>query len=214
MFDVVALIKAIGLLGIFGIVFAESGLLIGFFFPGDSMLFTAGLLAAQGWWNINWLVLGSFLTAVLGDGVGYTFGKKFGPKVFTNPQSLLWQPEHIKRAQRFFARYGGKTIILARFIPFIRTLAPILAGVGKMKYGYFLIYNIIGALIWAVGVTLAGYYLGNLIPSIEQYFWLIICFIILTSLIPPLQELIKNPECRQETKKKLLSILKRLKRNN
>lgn len=209
MFDIVSLIKTVGLLGIFFIVFAESGLLIGFFLPGDSLLFTAGLLASQGWLDIYWLVIGSFLAAVIGDSVGYAFGKKFGTKVFAKPKSLLWQPEHIERAQKFFTLHGGKTIILARFIPFIRTFAPILAGVGKMNYGYFFSYNIIGALLWAVGVTLAGYYLGNLIPGIEQYLWPIVILIILTSLIPLAKDLIKHPEHRHQVKQKLINLLKR-----
>ncbi len=139
MFDLVMLIKTIGYLGIFGIVFAESGLFFGFFLPGDSLLFTAGLLASQGWFNIWLLVSGTFIAAVAGDSVGYAFGYRVGPRIFSRPKSFLFHPEQLERAKHFFDKHGGKTIIIARFIPIVRTFAPILAGVGKMKYSFFLL---------------------------------------------------------------------------
>src|SRR3989339_2013499 len=125
-------IISIGLLGTFLILFAESGLLIGFFLPGDSLLFTAGLLASQGWFNIWWLMGGVFVAAVTGDSVGYAIGRKVGPKVFVDSNSKFFNPQHVARSRAFFVRHGGKTIILARFIPIVRTFAPVLAGVGQM----------------------------------------------------------------------------------
>src|SRR3989344_2440518 len=138
MFDLVTIIKTAGYAGIAFIVFAETGLFIGFFLPGDSLLFTAGFLASQGYLNIIILILFSFAGAVLGDSFGYYFGRRVGPAIFTRQDSLLLDREHINRAQRFYEKYGAKTIILARFVPVVRTFAPILAGVGSMRYPVFL----------------------------------------------------------------------------
>ncbi|MFH1866638.1 MAG: DedA family protein [Patescibacteria group bacterium] len=209
MLDLISLIKTIGYLGVFGIIFAESGLFFGFFLPGDSLLFTAGLLASQGWLNIWVLVIGSFIAAVAGDSVGYTFGYRLGPKIFTRPKSFLFHPEYLERSRAFFAKHGGKTIILARFIPFVRTFAPILAGVGKMKYSTFLFYNITGGALWGIGVPFLGYYLGALVPNIDRYLLPIIALIILTSLIPSIHHLIKDTEHRQ----RLVAQLKRIVRD-
>src|SRR5512135_85411 len=142
MINLVSLITTVGYIGILAIVFAESGLLVGIFFPGDSMLFTAGFLASQGFFNVVTLCILSFAGAVLGDSTGYWFGKRFGPTVFSRKNSLFFDPEHIGRARRFYDEHGPKTIILARFIPVIRTIAPTLAGVGSMRYGTFLSYNV------------------------------------------------------------------------
>jgi len=186
--DLQAIIQAIGHIGIFAIVFAESGLFFGFFFPGDSLLFTAGLLASKGLLNIYSLLFGSFVFAVLGDSVGYAFGAKVGPKIFTKDDSLLFQKKHIERTRIFYERYGYKTILLARFVPIVRTFAPILAGVGGMRYRTFLSYNIIGGFLWAVGVTSAGYWLSSIVPGIDQYLIPIVLFIILISVMPPILE--------------------------
>src|SRR3990167_1246550 len=159
MFDLVALIKTAGYLGLFGIVFAESGLLIGFFLPGDSLLFTAGFLASQGYLNIWILAVLTFLGAILGDNFGYMMGKKFGPRVFRKEDSFLFNRDHMERARIFYEKYGGKTIVLARFLPVIRTFVPILAGVGNMKYKNFVFFNIFGAVIWAIGMTWLGYFI-------------------------------------------------------
>src|SRR3989338_830213 len=167
--DLVTLIESVGYLGLFGIIFAESGLFVGFFLPGDSLLFTAGLLASQDYLNLYLLLIVCFLGAVLGDNFGYYFGKKIGPALFTKERSLLFHKEYVENARIFYEKYGAKTIVLARFLPVVRTFAPILAGMGKMRYRTFLLYNFIGALIWAVGVTLLGFYLGNVIPNVERY---------------------------------------------
>ncbi len=189
MFDLVTLIKTFGYLGIFSIVFAESGLLIGFFLPGDSLLFTAGFLASQGYLNVALLALLSFIAAVSGDSTGYYLGKKFGPKVFTRENSIVLSRDHIQRAERFYTKYGPKTIVLARFLPVIRTIAPLMAGVGSMRYSTFLSYNVIGGVLWAIGVPLIGYFLGNVVPNVDRYLIPIILAIIILSGLPTLLHL-------------------------
>ncbi len=181
------LIETLGLVGVVAIIFAESGLLIGFFFPGDSLLFTAGLLASQGYLNIWLLVPLAVLAAIAGDSFGFWFGSKIGPKIFYREDSLFFHKKHLEQARQFYERHGKKAIILARFMPVIRTFAPILAGVGQMNYRTFLTYNIIGGVIWAGGVSLVGYTLGAAIPGIDQYLWPIILLIVLTSLAPVLK---------------------------
>ncbi len=172
-----------GYLGLFGIVFAESGLLFGFFFPGDSLLITAGLLASRGYFDIKILILVSILGAILGDTVGYWFGKKTGPKIFKREDSLLFHKKNIVKANDFYKKHGGKTIIIARFLPFIRTFAPIVAGVGEMEYSRFLSFNIFGGIFWVLSTTLLGYFLGNTIPDIDKYIvWIILLVIIVTAL--------------------------------
>ena len=177
-------------IGLFLIVFAESGLLIGFFLPGDSLLFTAGLLAAQDEAGLHLpvLLVGCFIAAVLGDQVGYVFGKRVGPALFRRPDSRIFRQEYVQRTKDFFESHGPKTIMIARFVPVVRTFAPILAGVGEMPYRTFLRFNLMGGFIWVFGVTTAGYVLGETIPSIDKYLLPIIFVIILVSLIPPLLE--------------------------
>ena len=148
--DLITLLKTAGYAGLFGIVFAESGLLLGFFLPGDSLLFTAGFLASQDFFNIWILIIGCFLAAVIGDSVGYTFGKKVGPKIFTREDSLIFRKHNLEHARIFYEKHGGKAVILARFLPIVRTFAPILAGVGVMRYASFLFYNVIGGIMWAI----------------------------------------------------------------
>lgn len=186
------LIRTIGYFGLFGIVFAESGLFIGFFLPGDSLLFTAGFLASQGHLNIYILTLGAFFAAVLGDNFGYAFGRRIGPKIFKKENSLIFHKNHLERARIFYEKHGGRTLVLARFMPIIRTFAPILAGVGNMNWRTFFFYNITGALLWAVGIALAGYILGSTIPGVDRYLIPIIIAIILTSFLPTLAHIIKN----------------------
>ncbi|MDP3729657.1 MAG: DedA family protein [bacterium] len=205
MFDIVALIKTVGYFGIFGIVFAESGLLLGFFLPGDSLLFTAGFLASQDLLNIWLLVIIVFLGAVIGDSVGYAFGKKVGPLIFTKEDSLIFHKDNLERSRVFYEKYGKKTIILARFMPGVRTFAPILAGVGQMHYGTFLSYNIIGGALWGIGLPVLGYYLGNVVPNIDQYLTPIIIGIILLSISPTLIHIIKNKEDRA----RIINVLKK-----
>lgn len=178
------LIKTLGLFGVFAIVFAESGLLIGFFFPGDSLLFTAGFLASQGYLPFGWLLIGTFISAVVGDSFGYWFGKKVGPKIFTKEDSLFFKKAYLFKAKNFYEKHGPKTIILARFMPIVRTFAPILAGVGEMRYRTFLTFNLIGGAIWTFGLVSGGYYLGKLIPNADRYLLPIVLVIIFSSITP------------------------------
>ena len=191
-----ALLEATGYLGLFLIVFTESGLLIGFFLPGDSLLFAAGFLASQQILNI-WLVVPIiFIAAVLGDSTGYSIGRRFGPRVFKRDAGRILNKEHIARSERFYTRHGGKTIIIARFVPIVRTFAPVLAGMGKMPYRRFAAYNVVGGFIWSFTVPLLGFYLGKLIPNIEHYLLPIIVLIVLLSISPSIWHLIKHPRER------------------
>lgn len=184
MFDIIALVKTVGYIGLALIVFAESGLLIGFFFPGDSLLFTAGFLASQGVLNIYFLVPLMFIAAVLGDSVGYAFGKRVGPAIFKRDDSIIFHKAHLERARVFYERHGGKTIMIARFMPIVRTFAPILAGVGKMNYRTFLFFNMAGGALWAIGLTLLGFFLGSVVPNVDHYLLPIIALIIFVSVLP------------------------------
>ncbi|MBI5466448.1 MAG: VTT domain-containing protein [Candidatus Kerfeldbacteria bacterium] len=195
--DLKEFLIAAGYLGLFSIIFAESGLLFGVIFPGDSLLFTAGWLASQGIFDITALVLGCFIAAVLGDNVGYTFGYRVGRRLFDNDDSFFFRRDNLVRAEKFYEQHGGKALILARFIPAIRTLAPIVAGIGQMRYRTFLIYNVTGGLLWAVGITLLGYYLGSSVPGVDRYLIPIIGLVIVISVIPPFWQIIKNPQRRR-----------------
>jgi len=207
--DPVYLIKTLGLLGVVLIVFAESGLLFGFFFPGDSLLFTAGFFASQGWFDIWLLVPLCFIAAVLGDSVGYWTGNKFGPKLFNKEDSFFFHKDHIIRAQKFYDKYGGKTVLLARFVPIVRTFAPIVAGMGKMRYVTFLAYNVVGAFVFAVCITLAGYFLGQVIPDIDKFLLPIIFLIILASVAPGAYHIFKEKDNRVRFMDSLKKLLKR-----
>lgn len=186
--DLVSFIKAIGVFGVGAIVFAESGLLIGFFLPGDSLLFTAGFVASQGWLPIIPLVLVCFMSAALGDSVGYGFGKRVGTKLFSKNDSFFFHKSHVEKTQKYFTKFGARTIFIARFIPIVRTFAPIMAGVGGMPYTTFIRFNILGAFAWGACIPLLGYFLGSAIPDIDRYLLPIILGIIGVSLIPPVLE--------------------------
>lgn len=180
--DLEKLIYSVGYVGLFAIVFAESGLFFGFFLPGDSLLLTAGLLASRpNSLNIAILLIILPIAAISGDSVGYWFGKKAGPAIFKRDNSLLFRRKNLLAAKAFYEKHGGKTIMLARFMPFIRTFAPIVAGAAEMRYSRFLTFNILGGLLWAVGVTLAGYFLGT---RIEKYFLPVVLLVILISALP------------------------------
>jgi len=201
------------------IIFAESGLLIGFFLPGDSILFTAGFLVHAGVlnFNIHLLVVLLFIAAVLGDSVGYLFGKRVGRKIFNRPNSRLFKQENIQHAEAFYQKHGSKTIVIARFIPVVRTFAPIIAGVGSMKYKTFVLFNIIGALLWAVGITYGGYFIGagleNLGVHVDTILLPIIAVIVLISVLPPLIHILKDPKRRtimwEGTKRQVRILLKK-----
>ena len=211
-FDLEAFIKAAGYLGIFGFVFAESGLLIGFFLPGDSLLFTAGFLASQGYFNIWVLALGAWFFAVIGDSVGYAFGKKVGPRLFTKEDSLLFHKDHLLRAQKFYEKHGVKTIVLARFMPVVRTFAPILAGIGRMNYATFFTYNIIGGFLWGVGITILGYFLGNVVPGVDRYIVPGIFVIIFLSILPGIIHVMRSREDRARIASMVRNLLRSRKR--
>jgi membrane-associated protein len=187
-----SLIQTLGLIGLFLIIFAESGLFFGFFLPGDSLLFTAGILASAGYFNIYTLLVGSFICAVFGDSVGYWFGNKIGPKIFTKEDSFFFHKKHIARAQHFYEKYGNKTIFLARFTPIIRTFAPIVAGIGNMKYTNFVTYNVVGGFVWSFSIITIGYLLGNRIPDIHLYIVPVAVIIIIISFIPLVSEYLKS----------------------
>ncbi len=178
------MISALGLLGVFAVVFAESGLFFGFFLPGDSLLFTAGLFASQGYLNITWLVAGVAVAAILGDSVGYAFGRRVGPALFSREDSLLFHKKHAERARLFYEKYGPKTIVLARFVPIVRTFAPIVAGIGLMRYRTFITYNIAGGVFWTLSLTLSGYFLGSVFPGTSAYLHIIVFVIIFLSFLP------------------------------
>jgi membrane-associated protein len=192
-FDLAALIRSFGYVGVWAIIFAESGLFIGFFLPGDSLLFTAGFLASQpNSLNIWILIAGCFIAAVLGDNVGYATGNRFGRRLFQKEDSWLFHKKNLVRAQRFYDQYGRKTIILARFIPIVRTFAPIVAGIGAMKYPVFFTYNLVGGAVWTVGLCLLGYFLGRAIPDVDKYLLPIIAVIIVVSVVPSLLHLYRE----------------------
>ncbi|SCE94493.1 DedA family protein [Micromonospora mirobrigensis] len=181
-----SLISTFGLIGILAVVFAESGLLIGFFLPGDSLLFTAGLLVAGGRYLSQplWLVcLLVAVAAIAGDQVGYLFGKRVGPALFRRPNSRLFKQQNVERANRFFARHGARSVVLARFIPVVRTFTPIIAGVSRMPYRTFLAFNVIGGALWGTGVTVLGFYLGR-IPFVRDNIEFILIGIVLVSVVP------------------------------
>lgn len=206
-----ALIGLIGVAGIAGIIFAESGLLIGFFLPGDSLLFTAGFLVHQNilTFNIHLLVLILFVAAALGDNVGYAFGQRVGRRLFKRKDSLLFHKENLRRAEEFYEKHGAKTIVLARFVPVVRTFAPIVAGISSMHYRTFFIYNLIGALLWAVGLTYLGYFAGDVIERAGINIEYVILGIIFVSILPPIIHVLREPEARSFMRKHLASLRRR-----
>jgi membrane-associated protein len=183
-YNVPELVRLGGLAGISLIVFAETGLMVGFFLPGDSLLVTAGLFAARGDIDIVWLNLVVMAAAVLGDATGYWIGHKTGAALYSRPNSLLFRREHLIRTHAFYERHGGKTIVIARFVPIVRTFAPVVAGAAQMTYRKFAVYNIIGGLGWVASMTLTGYFLGLAIPDLEKRIHLVVAAVIFLSLLP------------------------------
>jgi membrane-associated protein len=179
-----ALIQWGGYVLLVAIVFAETGLLIGCFLPGDSLLITAGLLAAAGHLNIWWINALLIVAAIIGDSVGYAIGARLGPRIFTREKSLLFNPKHVVRTQHFYEKYGPKTIVIARFVPIIRTFAPVLAGVGAMHYRRFLTYNVLGGIGWVASMSWAGFFLGHAVPNISKHMHVLVIVIIVLSCIP------------------------------
>ncbi len=184
--DLPALVQWAGYVGLTIIIFAETGLLVGFFLPGDSLLVTAGLLCSQPDFGFNVWLLGIILTvaAIVGDTVGYSIGRSTGPRIFTREQSLLFNRKHLLRAQAFYEKHGGKTIIIARFMPIVRTFAPVVAGVGQMNYRSFLMYNVIGGVLWIWSMLLIGFVLGRTVPAVAQHIEKVILLVIFLSILP------------------------------
>lgn len=198
MFDIEHLVQTGGLLLIALIIFAESGMMVGFFFPGDTLLFSAGILAAAGQMPAPVGVVIAVIAgaAILGDNIGYHIGKHLGPKLFKKQDALIFRHDYIMKAERFYEKYGTKTMLIAHFIPIIRTFAPVTAGAGKMDYRQFVIYDAIGDIAWASIVTLLGYFIGSRIPGIEKMIEPILLGIIAITLIPTLLHILKDPKIR------------------
>lgn len=184
--DVEGLIRWGGLIALTVVVFVETGLLVGFFLPGDSLLVTAGLLASQPDVGLNLYVMGVVLciAAIAGDSVGYSIGRASGPRIFTREDSLLFNRKHLIRAHAFYEKHGGKTIVLARFMPIIRTFAPVVAGVADMRYRDFILYNVAGGILWVWSMLLTGYLLGRYIPGIDKHIEIVILIVIFLSILP------------------------------
>ena len=190
------LVRSGGYIALTAIVFIETGLLIGFFLPGDSLLITAGLVASAGGLNIWWLNGLLIAAAIAGDTVGYAIGWRLGPRLFTREKSLLFNPKHIQRTREFYERHGAKTIVIARFVPIIRTFAPVVAGVGQMRYRQFILYNVAGGAGWVISMTWAGYLLGQTIPNIGSHIHIVVGIVIVLSVIPIVVELVKERKRR------------------
>ena len=190
--DPIAILQTGSYIGIALLIFAESGLLIGMFLPGDSLLFAAGLLATGDFFSLGPLMVIIVTAAILGNLVGYWFGKKVGDYLYDREDSWFFKKEYLKRTERFYQKYGGRALILARFVPIVRTLAPILAGAGSMAYRKFLSYNIIGSILWGAGMLLLGFLLGSVIPNSEKYVLPISLVIIVVFFLPILINLARG----------------------
>ena len=196
-FDLNSVIAAVGYPGLFLCVFAETGLLLGFFLPGDTLLITAGLLAQRGQLSL-WLVLGILvIAAIVGDSTGYAVGKYFGPRLYDRPASRWFRPAHLIRARRFYERHGGKTIIIARFVGYLRTFAPTVAGAVEMPYGRFVAFNIVGGIGWVLSLTLGGYAAGNALVEVEAYLAVLFGGALVLSLSPAAWAVLKSRRDRR-----------------
>jgi len=184
-YNVPELIRWVGFPGLIAIVFAETGLLVGFFLPGDSLLITAGIFAAGGLLDIRLLIPALILAAIAGNATGYAIGKRTGRALYSRPDSLLFKREHLRMTHEYYEKHGAMTIVLAQFLPILRTFAPVVAGAAEMGYVKFATYNVVGAISWVTSMTLAGYALGNVVPDIEQRIHYVVAIVIAVSLIPP-----------------------------
>lgn len=198
MFDINHILETGGLLLIGLIVFAESGLLVGFFLPGDTLLFSAGFFASQGKLPLLGLILVVVLSAIVGDNVGYSIGKRTGKRIFRKEDGVFFRRKHITAAEKFYKLHGGKTIILARFVPIVRTFAPMVAGVGNMPRKKFFAYNVIGAILWGAGVILLGYFLGNSISNVESYTLPVMLLATLFTFGPTVYHILKDKNIRKQ----------------
>lgn len=194
------IIQSGGVLLVAAIVFAESGLLVGFFLPGDTLLFSAGFFASQGNLPLGLLLIATTLAAIIGDNVGYMIGRKTGHKIFKKKDGILFRTEYIEQAEKFYEKHGGKTITLARFVPIVRTFAPVVAGVGKMDRKKFMAYNVVGATLWVFSITLLGYWLGSKIPNIDAYLLPAVGLATLLTFGPAIWHILKDAETRAKIK--------------
>lgn len=192
-----ASIAEVGLWLIALIIFTESGLLVGFFLPGDTLLFAAGILAAQGGLNIISTITVIAVAAIVGDNVGYTIGRYSGKRLFRKQDGILFKQEYVQRAEAFYKKHGGKAIILARFVPIVRTFAPLVAGIGRMDRRFFFLYNVVGALLWSVSITLLGYYVGGKFPELVHYLEYLIITVVLMSLAPAVWHIVRDDRSRR-----------------
>jgi membrane-associated protein len=183
-YDVPRLIQLVGLYGMIAIVFSETGLMVGFFLPGDSLLVTAGLFAARGDLDIVTLIPCLIVAAIAGNGTGYAIGRRAGRALYSRPNSFFFRREHLLRTHEFYERHGGKTIILAQFMPIVRTFAPVVAGAAEMTYRRFATFNVVGAIFWITSMCLTGYFLGRVIPGIEKRIHIVVAVVIFLSLLP------------------------------
>ena len=191
------------------IVFAESGLLIGFFLPGDTLLVAAGVLAAGGAMSIQLTIIAIIIAAVIGDNVGYSIGKASGKRLFKKQDGILFRQEYVEHAEKFYEKHGGKAIIMARFIPIVRTFAPMVAGIGNMDRRKFFAYNVIGAILWATSVTLLGYFIGSKIPQIGEYLEYALLAVIVLSFAPALYHIVKDPRSRGLIQRQIKKLINR-----
>ena len=197
MFDIEHIIQSGGILIVSLIVFAESGLLIGFFLPGDTLLFGAGLAASQGELSLPLLIICVVTAAIVGDNVGYSIGRRTGHRIFKKKDGILFRQEYLETAEKFYEKHGGKTIIIARFTPIVRTFAPVVAGASKMPRQKFMIYNVVGAILWGAGMPLLGYFVGNRIPGLDKYIEIVILGVVLASILLAFWHVLKDKRTRK-----------------
>lgn len=200
MFNVTHLIQAGGLLLIAAIIFGESGMMIGFFFPGDTLLFSAGILAATGKLGLASTLAVIAAAAIIGDNLGYHIGRKLGRQLFQKPDSAVFRKEHIDRAEAFYEKYGSKTMLVAHFVPVVRAFVPVTAGAAKMPYGRFVIFDAIGDIAWTLAITLLGYYVGSRIPGIEKLIDPLLIAIVIIFVTPTLVHVLRDPKLRGAVK--------------
>lgn len=203
MLDIEHIIQAGGILIVSLIVFAESGLLIGFFLPGDTLLFGAGLAASQGDLSLTILILSVIVAAVIGDNTGYSIGKRMGKKLFVKQDGILFRKEYVEVAEKFYEKHGGKTIIAARFTPIVRTFAPVVAGASRMNREKFFLFNVTGGILWGAGMPLLGYYLGSKIPGLDKYMELVILGVVAISIVLAIAHILKDQKTRTMLKNKV-----------
>ena len=192
LYNVPELIRMGGLIGLVAVVFAETGLMVGFFLPGDSLLVTAGLFAAKGDLDIVWLNLALMAAAIAGDATGYWIGRRAGQALYSRPNSFFFRKQHLVKTHEFYEKHGGKTIVIARFVPVIRTFAPVVAGAAEITYRHFALYNIAGGIGWVASMTLTGYFLGRAIPDIDKHIHLVVAVVIFLSLLPGIISILRE----------------------